>query len=70
MSYSLSYTAATLRIHDTLLVAKAMAEENFDGIDEKIGNGKTATGNRIRKEIMKRLENLTDNQFQYLLSAS
>ena len=70
MNYSLSYTAATLRIHDTLLVAKAMAEENFDGIDEKIGNGKTATGNRIRKEIMKRLENLTDNQFQYLLSAS
>lgn len=69
MRYSLSYTAASMRIHDTLLVADAMYRDAFDGIDEKIGNGKSATGLRIRKELLKRLENLTQNQFDFLLDA-
>lgn len=69
MRYSLSYTAATLRIHDMLLVAEAMHKNNFDGIDETIGNGKIATGNRIRKELVMRLENLTNSQLKYLIDA-
>lgn len=70
MRYSLSYTAASLRIHDTLWVAEAMHKDNFEGLDEKIGNGKSATGRRIRMELMKRLENLTASQFNYLLDAN
>ncbi|NLA16137.1 MAG: DUF1819 family protein [Bacteroidales bacterium] len=70
MKYSLSYTAASLRIHDTLLVAKAMHSGNFDAIDEKIGNGKRSTGKRIRQEMTKRLHNLTSQQFSYLLQAN
>lgn len=68
--YSLSYTAASLRIHDTLLVADAMKRDNFEGIDEEIGNGKSATGHRIKMEIIKRLQNLTESQFNFLLEAS
>lgn len=69
MKYSLSYTAASLRIHDTLLVAQAMSDNNYEGIDQIIGNGKTATGNRIRKELVKRLKNLTKEQFNFLLNS-
>lgn len=69
MKYSLSYTAASLRIQDTLLVAEAIQNDDFGGLDKKIGNGKTATGRRIRSELEKRLKNLTDVQLDFLLTA-
>ena len=72
MKYSLSYTAASLRIHDTILVAKAMIDGDniFNSVDEEIGNGKSATGKRIRSELMKRLSNLTPEQLSYLKDAN
>jgi len=69
MSYSLSYTAASLRIHDTLYVAEAMLNNDFSGVDQHIGKGKTATGKRIREELVKRLENLSQAQLQFMLEA-
>lgn len=72
MRYSLSYTAASIRIHDTILVATAMIKgcNNYDSIDQKIGNGKSKTGMRIRSEIFKRLSNLSPNQLEYLQNAN
>ncbi len=72
MKYSLSYTAASLRIHDTILVAKAMIDGDniFNSVDDPIGNGKSATGKRIRSELMKRLSNLTPEQLSYLKDAN
>lgn len=70
MKYNLSYTAASIRIHDTLLVAEAMlSDENYHNVDEQIGKGKTATGKRIRQELTKRLTNLTPQQMDYLVEA-
>lgn len=72
MRYSLSYTAASLRIHDTLLVANALLtdSDNLDSVDEKIGNGKIATGKRIRMELVKRLSNLSSEQLSFLQDAN
>jgi len=69
MKYSLSYTAASLRIQDTIRVAEAIQNSDFEGLDERIGNGKTSTGRRIRRELEKRLKSLTDDQLDFLLSA-
>lgn len=69
MKYSLSYTAASLRIQDTIRVAEAIQNNDFEGLDERIGNGKTSTGRRIRRELEKRLRSLTDDQLDFLLDA-
>lgn len=69
MKYSLSFTAASLRIYDTFLVGEAMAGENYRVVDEEIGNGKPATGKRIRVELLKRLKTLTLDQLSFLLEA-
>lgn len=69
MKYSLSFTAASLRIYDTFLVGEAMAGENYRAVDEQIGNGKPATGKRIRVELLKRLKTLTLGQLSFLLEA-
>jgi len=65
----MSYTAASLRIHDTLMVAEAMIHDDYDGLETKLGRGKTATGKRIRRELVKRLKNLTPAQLHYMLDA-
>lgn len=72
MKYSLSYTAASLRIHDTILVANAMLnnETNFEQVDNQIGNGKSATGKRIRMELVKRLSNLNSEQLSFVQDAN
>lgn len=68
--YRLSFTAASLRIHDTLRVAKGIREADLDGIEEKIGKGKTATGKRIKRELISRVETLTQNQLEYLCNSN
>lgn len=65
----MSFTAASLRIHDTMMVADAMLRDEYEGLDEKLGGGKTATGKRIRWELVKRLENLTPSQLHYMVDA-
>lgn len=65
----MSFTAASLRIHDTLLVAEALVREELYELDEQLGYGKTATGNRIRRELVKRIKTLTKDQLQYMLDA-
>lgn len=69
MKYSLSFTAASLRIHDAFLVGEAMASESYKRVDEEIGNGKPATGKRIRIELLKRLKTLTLDQLSFLMEA-
>lgn len=66
--YKLSYTASSLRVNDTLLVLNNQGNEDY--IDQTIGNGKSSTGKRIRKEIQDRLNNLTHEQLEFLKYSS
>ncbi|MBW7869161.1 MAG: DUF1819 family protein [Brumimicrobium sp.] len=68
--YLLSYTAASLRVHDSINVIKAFLENNIEQVDVVIGNGKIATGRRIRIEIERRINNLTQRQLDFILEAS
>ena len=67
--YQLSYTAASLRLNDTVEVIKALLDNDIQRADSFIGKGKIATGKRIRVEIQKRLENLSQEQIQFILNA-
>lgn len=67
--YQLSYTAASLRLNDTIEVINAYFDNDIERADSIIGNGKIATGKRIRLEIQKRLENLSKEQMEFILHA-
>lgn len=67
-NYDFSFTAISLRINEMLLVAKAIKEESTVDIVNELGGGKTATGERMLRELKKRLSYLTKEEFDVLLS--
>ena len=68
--YNFSFTAASLRTRELVIVAKHQLENPVEDIDAVLGNGKRTTGKRYYNEMCKWLEVLTDTQKRYLLNAS
>ncbi|WP_034059325.1 DUF1819 family protein [Lacinutrix jangbogonensis] len=68
--YKFSFTAASLRTRELVLVAKHVLEHPIEDIEGVLGNGKRATGNRYYKEMCKWLNTLTENQKMMLLEGS
>ncbi|MEO1263495.1 MAG: DUF1819 family protein [Bacteroidota bacterium] len=66
-TYDFSYTGFSLRLTETLKVAKAKRENGeFNAVTE-IGGGKVSTTKKFLQEINKRLEALTDEQLGLLI---
>jgi len=68
--YNFSFTAASLRTRELVIVAKHQLENPVEDIDAVLGNGKKTTGKRYYNEMSKWLEVLTDTQKRHLLNAS
>lgn len=68
--YNFSFTAASLRTRELVLVAKHLLEHPVEDIEGVLGNGKRATGNRYLVEMSKWLGALNSIQKQYLLGGS
>jgi hypothetical protein len=72
--YSLSFTAASLRLNDAIKIAKAAKEAGLSDFKEIRGSGvvfssvKTRTSDREFREIRKRLEFLTPSQLNILVN--
>ncbi|MDT0293536.1 DUF1819 family protein [Mesonia ostreae] len=68
--YNFSFTAASLRTRELVIVAKHQLENPVEDIEAVLGNGKKTTGKRYLNEMSKWLEVLTDTQKSYLLDKS
>lgn len=68
--YNFSFTAASLRTREFVLVAKHLFENPVEGIEGVLGNGKRATGRRYFKEMCKWINTLTESQINVLLEGS
>lgn len=68
--YNFSFTAASLRTRELVIVAKHQLENPVEDIDAVLGNGKRTTGKRYYNEMSKWLEVLTDTQKSCLLNES
>ena len=65
-TYKFSFTAASLRLNEMILVAEASLENRTIDFTNELGNGKEATGKRMLLEYKERLSKLTINQLQIL----
>lgn len=68
--YNFSFTAASLRTREFVLVAKHLFENPVEDIESILGNGKRATGRRYFKEMCKWIDTLTKSQIKVLLEGS
>jgi hypothetical protein len=66
--YNFSFTAASLRINEMILVAKSMFYNTELDFTNELGAGKKTTGNRMLKEFHKRLLTLTRNELDLLIN--
>lgn len=67
--YLFSFTASSMRLKEMVLVANEMTENTGIDLVNELGNGKSATGRRILREVEKRLLNLTIEQLELLKHA-
>jgi len=68
--YNFSFTAASLRTRELVIVAKHQFKNPVEDIEAVLGNGKRTTGKRYLNEMSKWLEVLTDTQKGCLLNES
>tara|TARA_R110002049_G_C9090945_1_gene556288 strand:+ start:226 stop:828 length:603 start_codon:yes stop_codon:yes gene_type:complete len=68
--YNFSFTAASLRTRELVIVAKHQLKNPVEDIEAVLGNGKRTTGKRYLNEMSKWLEVLTDTQKGCLLNES
>lgn len=68
--YDFSFTGASVRLNEILLVLRAWEVEKREvDFTNELGNGKKNTGKRLISELKKRINNLTQEQKQLLLEA-
>ena len=67
IKYDFSYTAASLRLQEMILVAKAFSEKRTIDFTNELGNGKSSTGKRMLAEFQKRINQLTPEQLNILI---
>jgi hypothetical protein len=73
-TYKFSFTAASLRLNETVAVAKAARDSGITNLNDITGAGiafssvKSRTSNREYREIRKRLEHLTPKQIDILVN--
>lgn len=65
--YDFSFTAASLRLNEMVLVANAIRERREVDYTNDLGAGKSATGKRMLFEFNKRISNLTEKQLDLLI---
>lgn len=65
--YDFSFTAASLRLNEMLLVANAIREGKAIDYTNDLGGGKSATGKRMLFEFNKRISNLTEQELTLLI---
>lgn len=68
--YNFSFTAASLRTRELVIVAKHQLENPIEDIEVILGNGKRNTGKRYFNEMSKWLKVLTDIQKKHLINQS
>lgn len=68
--YKFSFTAASLRTKDLVAVAMRETAQDTEDIALVLGNGKSATGKRLLKELNNWLSNLTKQQIEVLQNGS
>lgn len=68
--YNFSFTGASLRTRELVMVAKHLKKQSIDDFESVLGNGKIATGKRFLKEMSKRFDALSPSQQSTLIEGS
>ncbi len=68
--YNFSFTGASLRTRELVMVGKHLTEQPMDNIESILGNGKIAAGSRFLKEMSKRFKVLSPLQQRTLITGS
>lgn len=66
--YDFSFTAASLRRNETMMVANDRVHNQKSDLGLLIGGGKSTTGKRILRECNKRIDKLTSKEIWLLLN--
>jgi Putative inner membrane protein (DUF1819) len=67
IKYDFSYTSASLRLQEMILVAKAFVGKRTIDFTNELGNGKFTTGKRMLAEFQKRINRLTPEELDVLI---
>ncbi len=70
VKYDFSYTASSLRLNEMVLVAGHILNDTEIDFVNELGAGKSATGKRIYRDIIKRLSSLNRRQLELLVEGS
>lgn len=68
--YDFSYTASSLRLNEMVLVMGHILNDSEIDFVNELGAGKSATGKRIYREVIKRLSCLNKQQLKLLVNSS
>ncbi|QFZ53327.1 DUF1819 family protein [Oceanihabitans sp. IOP_32] len=68
--YKFSFTAASLRTKDLVMVALRKSSKNTADLELTLGNGKSATGKRLLVELENWISTLTEHQIEVLQNGS
>jgi hypothetical protein len=68
--YKFSFTAASLRTKDLVMVVLRKSSKNTDDLELTLGNGKSATGKRLLVELENRISTLAEHQIEVLQNGS
>jgi len=67
--YDFSFTAASLRLNEMILVANATLDKRDIDFINELGAGKSTTGKRMFAEFNKRISKLSELELRYLVDA-
>lgn len=68
--YDFAFTSSSLRLNEMVLVAGHILNDSEIDFVNELGAGKSATGKRIYREVLKRLSCLNRQQLELLVNAS
>lgn len=68
IKYDFSFTTASLRLQEMILVAKAFVEGRAVDYTNELGNGKSKTGKKMLTEFQKRIKPLTFKELDILVN--
>ena len=70
VKYDFTFTAASLRLQEMILVAKAIHDKSQIDYINDLGAGKASTGKRLYSELKKRVSQLTKEEIEILINGS
>ena len=70
VKYDFTFTAASLRLQEMILVAKAINNKSEIDYINDLGAGKASTGKRLYSELKKRVSQLTEEEIEILINGS